>query len=81
MGPGSSGAGPVTSSGSSAGESMGSSGAADSTGSAGCGPIQGEGFAEGQIAENWTLMDASGSPVNLHDYCGQVVYIELGAEW
>lgn len=54
---------------------------ADSTGSAACDGLVGEGFAVGQIAENWVLQDQSGAPVNLHDYCGQVIYIELGAEW
>ncbi len=78
----SSGVGPASSGASTAGPLPGSSTAvADSTGSAGCGAIEGEGFAVGQIAEDWTLMDASGSPVALHDYCGQVIYLELGAEW
>lgn len=78
----SSGMGPVGSEVSTAGPSPGSSTAvADSTGSSGCGAIAGEGFAVGQIAQDWTLMDASGSPVQLHDYCGQVIYLELGAEW
>ena len=46
-----------------------------------CDGIVGEGFAEGQIAENWTLNDADGNPVNLHDYCGKVIYFESGSEW
>lgn len=46
-----------------------------------CQGLVGEGYAVGQIAENWSLLDGSGAPVSLHDYCGQVIYFEDGAEW
>lgn len=52
-----------------------------STGAVACAGIQGEGHAVGQISPNWTLTDASGASVQLHDYCGKVIYIESGAEW
>lgn len=66
-----------------AGGIAGSSGSAGSGGttSSACSNIKGEGYAVGQIAENWTLKDRNGANVNLHDYCGQVIYIEDGAEW
>ena len=54
----------------------GSSGVAD-----GCDGLVGEGFAVGDIAENWTLQDGNGNDVNLHDYCGKVVFLEIGSEW
>lgn len=69
------GVGSVTSS------STNASTSSSATGAVGCGDIQGEGFAVGQISSNWTLLDASGAPVELYDYCGQVIYLESGSEW
>lgn len=39
------------------------------------------GSAVGDFAENFVLMDQGGRMVSLSDYCGQVVYIPLGAMW
>jgi hypothetical protein len=59
------------------------SGDPNSTGSEpdGCDGLVGEGFAVDQIAENWTMTDGDGQPVNLHDYCGKVIFLEIGSEW
>ena len=46
-----------------------------------CAGLVGEGFAVDQIAADWTLLDGNGQPVSLHDYCGSVVFIEIGSEW
>jgi peroxiredoxin len=35
----------------------------------------------GDFAEDFRLMDQFGQPVRLSDYCGQVVYIPMGAMW
>ncbi len=71
--------GSTASGGASSGGATGTGGGAGATGA--CANIQAEGHKVGQIAENWTLKDRNGANVNLHDYCGQVIYIEDGAEW
>lgn len=35
----------------------------------------------GDLAEDFMLLDQSGEPVRLSDYCGKVVYLALGAMW
>ena len=49
--------------------------------SSACANLKGEGHAVNQIAENWTLKDRNGADVSLYDYCGNVIFIEDGAEW
>lgn len=44
-------------------------------------PDEPGGFAVGEIAENWTLLDRSGEEVSLYDYCGKIIVFEDGAEW
>jgi hypothetical protein len=46
-----------------------------------CANLQPTGSGIGQVAQNWTLTDADGIAHNLHDYCGQVVYLEVGPQW
>lgn len=58
-----------------------SEGPSTTTAAGGCDGIEGEGWGVGQIAMNWTLNDQDGNPVNLHDYCGRVIYFESGAAW
>lgn len=36
---------------------------------------------EGDFVENFVLQDQDGKTVSLSDYCGQVVYIPMGAMW
>jgi hypothetical protein len=74
-----------------AGQGGGSSGPTTTTGSGAsgsggaqsgaCEGLVGEGWAEGQIAENWSLPDVDGQMVELYDFCGKVVYFEEGAGW
>ena len=50
------------------------------SGSAACSD-EAPGSNEGDFAENFILTDQHGDTVSLSDYCGQVVYIPLGAMW
>jgi peroxiredoxin len=43
--------------------------------------IESEGWLEGDISENWQLTDRYGDLVDLHDFYGQVILIDIGAEW
>lgn len=43
--------------------------------------IDSSGLDEGDISDNWQLEDRFGELVDLHDYYGQVVLIDMGAEW
>ncbi len=46
-----------------------------------CDELDPEGNGVGQVAANWTLVDADGNEHSLHDYCGKVVYLEIGPQW
>lgn len=41
----------------------------------------GEGFEVGQLNPNWTLTDQNGEVVELRDFYGQVVVVDLSSEW
>ncbi|MCB9745753.1 MAG: TlpA family protein disulfide reductase [Alphaproteobacteria bacterium] len=41
----------------------------------------GEGWAVDQLNPNWSLTDQHGQPVELYDYFGQVVLIDIATEW
>ena len=43
--------------------------------------ISGTGHANGDIAEDWALLDQFGETVNLYDFCNQVVYVVFAAFW
>lgn len=43
--------------------------------------IESTGNADGQVAENFALMDQFGETVHLHDFCDQVVYVNFSAMW
>ncbi len=43
--------------------------------------IDSNGWDEGDISNNWTLEDRYGDLIDLHDWYGQVVLIDMGAEW
>lgn len=43
--------------------------------------IKGEGFAEGDVAENFTMVDQFGQEVSLHDFCDRTVYLVFAAFW
>lgn len=43
--------------------------------------IDGEGFAEGDVAENFTMVDQFGEDVSLHDFCDRKVYLVFAAFW
>jgi hypothetical protein len=53
----------------------------DDGGSSACGEIKGEGFALGDVAENWTLPNALGQMIALHNMCGKVIFYEEGSLW
>ena len=46
-----------------------------------CANLEPTGSAIGDVAENWTLEDADGVAHSLHDFCGKVVYLKIGAQW
>ena len=46
-----------------------------------CASLEPTGSGIGDVAENWTLEDADGNPHSLHDFCGRVIYLKLGAQW
>jgi peroxiredoxin len=39
------------------------------------------GTEEGDLVEDFALTDQSGATVHISDYCGQVIYIPMGAMW
>ena len=41
----------------------------------------GEGYSNGSLNPNWTLIDRHGAEVELWDFYGQVVMIDIAAEW
>lgn len=41
----------------------------------------GEGFEEGLLNPNWTLTDQYGETIELRDFYGQVVIVDLSSEW
>jgi hypothetical protein len=43
--------------------------------------VSGQGWSEGQISNNWTHEDQHGQDLQLHRFFGNVVVIELAAEW
>jgi len=43
--------------------------------------IDASGVDEGDISDNWQLTDRYGDLVDLHDFYGQVILIDMGAEW
>lgn len=43
--------------------------------------IESTGNAEGEIANNFEMLDQFGETVKLHDFCDQVVYIVFAAFW
>ena len=46
-----------------------------------CASLSPTGNGLGDVAENWTLQDADGNSHSLHDYCGKVIYLKVGARW
>lgn len=44
-----------------------------------CSKLKVTGIGEGQVPPNVSLVDASGSTVNLHDYCNAIVYVMAGS--
>ena len=46
-----------------------------------CAEMMGEGYAVGDIAENWSLPNAVGEMIELHDLCGKVIFYEEGSMW
>ncbi len=46
-----------------------------------CADLVPTGNALGEVAEDWTLMDADGNPHTLHEECGKVIYLKMGARW
>ncbi|MFP6686962.1 MAG: hypothetical protein VB934_19730 [Polyangiaceae bacterium] len=46
-----------------------------------CQEIMGEGYAAGDIAANWSLPNALGEMIELHDMCGKVIFYEEGSMW
>ena len=43
--------------------------------------VSGQGWSEGQISNNWTHEDQHGQDLQLHRFYGNVVVVELAAEW
>jgi len=43
--------------------------------------VEGEGFAEGDVAKNFTMVDQFGEDVSLHDFCDRKVYLVFAAFW
>lgn len=43
--------------------------------------LDGEGFAEGDVASNFTMVDQFGEDVSLHDFCDRTVYLVFAAFW
>lgn len=43
--------------------------------------LDGEGWSEGDITDNWTADDRWGQELHLHRFYGNVVVIEMAAEW
>jgi len=43
--------------------------------------LQVDGHAIGDIAENWSLPNNLLQMVQLHDFCGKVVFYEEGSQW
>lgn len=74
-----------TSSSATGGEDAGS----DTGGSASVGPAAGEpacgvgeaGWAQGDYVPNFTLLNQDGEEVSMSDFCGKVVWIDMGAMW
>ena len=46
-----------------------------------CADLEPTGNTIDDVAENWTLEDAEGNPHSLHDFCGKVIYLKIGARW
>ena len=66
--------------GSSSGDGHAAGGEDDGKPSA-CQEIMGEGYAVGDIAANWSLPNALGEMIELHDMCGKVIFYEEGSMW
>lgn len=43
--------------------------------------VEATGYGEGDVAENFSMLDQFGETVKLHDFCDQVVYIVFAAFW
>ena len=43
--------------------------------------IDNDGWDEGDISNNWTHEDRHGDIVDLHDFYGQVILVDVGSEW
>ena len=44
-------------------------------------PLDGDGWSVGDVSNNWTKSDQFGDDLDLHDFYGQVILIDIGAEW
>ena len=40
-----------------------------------------QGYASGNLAQDWMLLDGAGNQVNLWDFAGRVIFFEEGSEW
>lgn len=47
----------------------------------GCEGVKGQGFGLGQTQATWVLQTGDGGEASVHDFCGRVVFMEIGAEW
>ena len=43
--------------------------------------VAGEGWGQGQVSNNWTVIDQYGEALQLHRFYGNVVVVELAADW
>lgn len=43
--------------------------------------IDGEGFSEGDVSDDWSMMDQHGQNVSLYSFCDRVVYLVFAAFW
>ena len=80
-GPGGTGGSTTTTSGSGAGTGTGTGTPSGSTGSGNPSCAAGEGYALNQITDDWSLPDHLGGMVNLHQFCGKPVYLEISSMW
>ncbi|HHH28398.1 MAG TPA: hypothetical protein ENK57_08645 [Polyangiaceae bacterium] len=78
-GPSGTGGSSGTTSGSGAGTGTGTPSGSTGSGNPSC--PAGEGYALNQISEDWSLPDHLGGMVNLHQFCGKPVYLEISSMW
>ena len=43
--------------------------------------ISGQGWSQGSVSNNWTLVDQWGEELQLHRFYGNVIVVELAADW